>query len=110
MGFRRAARTDANQTEIVKYLRSIGALVVITSQLKKFCDIVVSYKSRWYIIEIKDGNKFPKKFKAMTPEEKLDYAITKLTPDEKEFFEQCKFSGASYNIVWDIESALKAIS
>lgn len=109
MSFRRAARIDANQNEIVDLYRSLGALVVITSQLKKFADIVICYESRWYVIEIKDGSKFPKKFAKMSLIEKEVYAVTKLTPDEKDFYQRCQSLKAPYYIVWDKESALRVI-
>ena len=66
---RRRARTDDNQKEIVDALRKIGAEVTITSELGKgFPDIVVSYRGKWFMIEIKDGDKVPSKQK-LTPEE-----------------------------------------
>lgn len=69
---RRIARTDANQKPIVEGLREIGASVAITSQLGTgFPDIVVGYKGRNYLIEIKDGDKPPSQ--------------RKLTEDEVDF-------------------------
>ncbi len=69
---RKAARTDANQTKIVDALRDLGAVVNITSSLGDgFPDLVVSFLNRWFLIEIKDGDR--------PPSEK------KLTPDEAEF-------------------------
>lgn len=57
MSFRRAARTDANQTAIVKTFRGLGWYVLIISQLKNCCDLIVSCKGRVVAVEIKDGNK-----------------------------------------------------
>lgn len=54
---RTAARTDANQTEIVNAFRKLGWSVLIISQLKNCCDIIVSKNGRTIAIEIKDGNK-----------------------------------------------------
>ena len=59
MSFRRAARTDANQTEIVKAFRDSGWYVLIISQLKNCCDIIVSKNGRTIAVEIKDGEKVP---------------------------------------------------
>ena len=59
MSFRRAARTDANQTEIVEALRKSGWYVLIVSKLKNCCDVIASKKGRTVAIEIKDGNKAP---------------------------------------------------
>ena len=59
MSFRRAAKVDANQSEIVKAFRSLGWYVLIISQLKNCCDIIVSKNGRTIAIEIKDGSKSP---------------------------------------------------
>ena len=59
MGFRRAAKVDANQKEIVKTFRDLGWAVLIVSQLKNCCDIVVSRNGRTVAVEIKDGSKVP---------------------------------------------------
>lgn len=57
MSFRRAAKVDANQPEIVKAFRSLGWYVLIISQLKNCCDIIVSKDGRTIAVEIKDGSK-----------------------------------------------------
>ncbi len=44
MGFRRAAKVDGNQKQIVRELRALGFRVDIVSQLKKLYDIVVTGK------------------------------------------------------------------
>jgi hypothetical protein len=69
---RTAARKDDNQDEIVFALRGIGATVAITHQLGGgFVDIVVGFRGKNYLIEIKDGNKPPSR--------------RKLTKDEADF-------------------------
>ncbi len=71
---RQAARIDTNQNEIVQALRAVGASVAITSMVGHgFPDIVVGYRQRNYLIEIKDGSKPPSK--------------RRLTSDEQEFFD-----------------------
>jgi len=55
----RAARVDANQPEIVKVFRDLGWYVLIISQLKNCCDIIVSKGGRTIAVEIKDGSKPP---------------------------------------------------
>lgn len=45
MGFRRAAKVDGNQNEIVEDLRTLGFRVDIVSQLKKLYDLVVTGKT-----------------------------------------------------------------
>ena len=69
---RRAARTDANQAEIVKALRAIGASVHDTSAVGQgFPDLVAGFRGRNWLIECKDGRKPP--------------SARKLTPDQIEF-------------------------
>lgn len=57
MSFRRAAKTDANQKEIIAAFRQFGWSVLIISQLKNCCDIMVSKKGQTVAVEIKDGSK-----------------------------------------------------
>ena len=59
MSFRRAAKVDDNQKEIVALFRKLGWTVLIISQLKNCCDIIVSKSGRTVAIEIKDGAKPP---------------------------------------------------
>ena len=57
---RMAKRTDSNQTVIVKCLRKLGCSVQILSDVGKGCpDIVVGYRGRNFLFEIKDGEKPP---------------------------------------------------
>lgn len=65
MTFRRAAKVDANQPEIVSAFRSAGWYVLIISQLKNCCDIIVSKNGRTVAVEIKDGSK-PKSAQKLT--------------------------------------------
>lgn len=66
---RRAARIDANQTEIIDALRSVGAEVQPLHTVGDGCvDILVAYRNVWYVIEIKDGSKPPSRRK-LTPAE-----------------------------------------
>jgi Holliday junction resolvase len=53
----RAAKVDANQPEIVALFRKLGWSVLIISQLKNCCDIIVSKNGRTIAVEIKDGAK-----------------------------------------------------
>ena len=61
----RANRIDANQTEIIKYFRSMGCYVLNISSLKNCCDILVSKNGATVAIEIKDGSK-PKSARRLT--------------------------------------------
>ena len=66
------ARTDDNQPEIVKALRNHGATVAITAQAGSgFPDLVVGYRNRNYLMEIKDPSK--------------PISDQKLTPDQVKF-------------------------
>ncbi len=90
---RRAARTDANQTEIVEALRAVGATVAITSMIGDgFPDIVVGYRGENYMIEIKDGSKPPSK--------------QQLTPDEKKFHNIWR---GKIDIVISVDEALEIV-
>lgn len=71
MSFRRAAKADANQSEIVKAFRNLGWYVLIVSQLKNCCDIFVSKDGRTIAVEIKDGSKAPSQRKLSEGEQKF---------------------------------------
>jgi len=90
MSFRRAARVDANQAEIVKEFRRFGWYVLIISQLKNCCDIIVSKNYRTIAIEIKDGSK-PK-------------SAQKLSEGELKFKDEWK---GEYRLVNCIEDVLR---
>lgn len=65
------ARVDDNQKSIVKFLREKGATVTVTSSVKRgFPDLVVGYKGKNILLELKDGEK-PLSAQTLTPEQKL---------------------------------------
>lgn len=67
-----AKRIDDNQHEIVNIMRKLGASVLILSEMGKGCpDIAVGISGKTYLVEIKDGKKFP--------------SAQRLTDKEKEF-------------------------
>lgn len=69
---RKIGRVDANQKELVKQLRLIGASVAITSNVGSgFVDIVVGYRGINYLFEIKDGDKPPSQRKLTKDEMKF---------------------------------------
>ena len=71
---RRAARTDANQTEIVQFLRDCGATVVSLAMVGNGVpDLLVGWAGENILIEVKDGSKPPSR--------------RTLTPDEQEFYD-----------------------
>jgi hypothetical protein len=54
----RAAKIDGNHAEIVRQLKCIpGVSVKSVAQLKKFCDILVGYKNKNFLFEIKKDKK-----------------------------------------------------
>lgn len=67
---RRAARIDANQPAVVEALRSIGAEVTHIHPLGGgVSDLLCSFRQKWFVLEVKDGEKPP--------------SARKLTDDEK---------------------------
>ncbi len=76
---RRAARADANQPAVVKYLRSLGYAVHHTHTIGHgFADLIVSKRAHGFpwcaLIELKDGSK--------------PASAQKLTEDEQKFAEE----------------------
>lgn len=68
-------RTDDNQTEIVKALRSTGATVAITSMVGTgFPDLVVGYRDVNFLFEVKDGSKPPSRRKLTKAEQDFFFA------------------------------------
>lgn len=64
---RRAAKVDANHTKIVASIRAFGFSVYNTSAVGQgFPDIVCGYGGRTFIVEIKDGAKYPSE-RRLTP-------------------------------------------
>ncbi len=51
MSLRRAARVDANQPDIVKALRKVGATVFV---IGRPVDLLVGYRNKNWIFEVKD--------------------------------------------------------
>lgn len=87
---RRAARRDDNEQEIVKALRKAGAYV---AYIDTPADLVVGYKGRTIILEVKDGNKPP--------------SARKLTPNEQKFHDE--WTGGPLHIVTCIQEAIDTL-
>ncbi len=85
MGFRRVAKVDSNQKEIVEALRRVGAMVIHTHQLKNAFDLLVVYRGVTTMMEVKDGDKLPKKFFKMSKPDKEENLIGFLTDGELKF-------------------------
>lgn len=72
MARRRAARTDANQTEVISAFRDEGCSVADTSDVGEgFLDIVVGLDGINVLVEIKDGSKPPSARKLTEPQRKF---------------------------------------
>lgn len=90
---RRAAKIDDNQREIVDALRQAGCSVQSLAGVGKGVpDLVVGFRDRNFLLEIKDGSKSPSK--------------RKLTPDEQNFHKMWK---GAVVIVENIDEALRAV-
>jgi len=85
---KRFAKVDINQPEIVKKLREYGCTVQHSHELRGFIDIVVGFKGRNYLFEIKVSTK------------------NKLTEKEKEFF---SIWTGQVDIIYCAEDAIKII-
>lgn len=87
---RRAAKVDTNQPQIVGALRGIGASVLHCHQLKNCFDILVGYRGRTFLMEIKATEK------------------DQLTPGEAEF--KANWRGSPYHIVYTVEQAIRILT
>ena len=92
---RRAAKVDRNQPEIVAALRKAGACVIITSQLKNAFDLLVIFRGRVFIMEVKDGEKTKSRHK--------------LTKGEAACRDCVEAAGVNYHVVTSVEQALTLI-
>lgn len=53
-------KIDSNHGEIVRGLRSIGARVQSLAAVGKGCpDLLIAFRGRWIVAEVKDGEKSP---------------------------------------------------
>lgn len=90
---RRAARIDANQPEIVKALRDVGASVQSIASIGQGCpDLLVGYREQTFVMEVKDGAKPPSE--------------RKLTDDERDWHADWR---GQLVIVESVDDALRAI-
>lgn len=67
---RRRGRVDANHAAIVKALRQVGASVQSLADIGKGCpDLLVGWRFRTWLFEVKDGSKPPSARKLTADEE-----------------------------------------
>jgi hypothetical protein len=90
---RRAAKVDANHSEIVAALRKIGATVTSTAAIGKgFPDLAVGWRGMTLLLEIKDGAKPP--------------SARQLTDDERKWHGEWR---GHADVVESVEQALRAV-
>jgi hypothetical protein len=93
---RRANRKDANHAAIARLLQQVGAHVIDAATTPNLgFDLLVAYRGRTYIIEIKDGSKPP--------------CERQLTPNEQEQQAALERHGVKYHIVLSEDDALRVI-
>jgi hypothetical protein len=91
---RRAAKVDANQTEIVAALRSLGATVQSLATVGHGCpDLLVGFRGQTLLMEVKDGKKPPSE--------------RKLNDDQLRW--HGAWNGGSLAVVDNVEAALKLL-
>ena len=83
------SKVDKNRPEILKCLRSAGITYKPVHQLKGFCDVIVGWKGKNYLFEIKPDHK------------------AKLTKLEQEFKDKWK---GSYYIVTSFNEILEILN
>lgn len=93
---RYAARVDDNQSEIVRAIQRIGAYVIDCSHVGSgFPDLLVAFRGRWTLIEIKDGEKPPSR--------------RKLTPAQTIFHAEAVAKGCKVHVVENVDQALRLL-
>lgn len=91
---RQASRVDGNQASIVRQLRAVGASILYCHTLKNCFDLLVGYRGRTFLIEVKDPAQPP--------------SGRQLTPGEAKF--KAEWRGSPYHIVESIDQALAIIT
>jgi hypothetical protein len=93
---RYAARVDDNHAEIVKALQLIGAYVIDCSHVGQgFPDLLIAYRGRWVLLEVKDGEKAPSR--------------RKLTPAQTIFHAEALAKGCKVHVVESVDDAIRIV-
>jgi len=93
---RYAARVDDNHAEIVRALTRIGAYVIDCSHVGAgFPDLLIAYRGRWTLIEIKDGAKPPSR--------------RKLTPAQTIFHAEAVAKGCKVHVIETVDQAIRLV-
>ncbi len=85
---RRVHRPDANQPEIVKALRKVGAIVKL---VERPVDLLVGYRGNTWLMDVKNKD-----------------GRNRLTPAQDAFFDE--WNGGPLLVVHTVEQAIEAIS
>ena len=92
----RAARTDSNQSTIVRALESAGASVTLLHRVGEGCpDLLIADSGQWGLIEVKDGSRPPSQ--------------RKKTPAQIKWWDK-NVNGGARAIVTDVDGALRFLS
>ena len=86
---RRAARRDTNEQDIIKVMREAGAYVKVVNDEGLF-DLLVSYRGKTLLLEVKDGAKPP--------------SARRLTDAEQSFHDH--WPGSDLHVINSVEEAL----
>lgn len=90
---RRAARVDANQSEIVATLRAIGVNVTdLSGAGNGVPDLCCMWRGQTYWLEVKNGNKSPSR--------------RKLTEEQVRFHDNARLAGVKVHVVETVDQAL----
>lgn len=92
---RRAARVDRNHAEVRDGLRAAGAFVIDTHGLPGCLDLLVGWRGRFVLVEVKDGSK-PASARVLTADEKLTVDL-------------CRIHGLPCAVVTSLADALAAV-
>jgi hypothetical protein len=91
---RHGYKVDANEGEVVRILQAAGALVQHLGMVGCGCpDLLVGWRGRLFLLEVKDGSKAP--------------SAQKLTPDQETWHQV--WSGYPVAVVRSSADALRAI-
>jgi Holliday junction resolvase len=72
ISMRKYGKIDENQNELVEYLRMAGAKVLIMSNMGGGCpDLLVGWRGKLTMVEVKDGKKPPSQRKLTTDQEEF---------------------------------------
>ena len=103
-------KKDANQPEIEKALKRVGAEFIDTSDLKKDgFDLLVLFRGSAYVVEVKNPDALPKYFFGLDAEGKRERLKKMLTDKERGAMQKCENTGNKYIITYSADHCLREI-